>query len=232
MGMYDATSAARAEVKPAASYLRAGIHNVRFTGVEKGTSEYSTIDFSFEGVDEGEVGALHNERMFEPKSSERMPNRFNSAITDPSQAEQFMCKLMHIIAALNPAAHKKIQDGTAKFAPSDFDTLIKLVKKILNPVVGTEVQIKLLPNGRFCGFPGFPARISKNGDLFLSTSFIGQDLTLSAYEKAQIDKVNAAQPTNMTNMANTGSELDSMRRDIDELEEESSSSIDDDDLPF
>lgn len=45
MGMYDATSAARAEVKPAASYLRAGIHNVRFTGVEKGTSEYSTIDF-------------------------------------------------------------------------------------------------------------------------------------------------------------------------------------------
>ena len=229
MGMYDATSAARAEVKPAASYLRAGIHNVRFTGVEKGTSEYSTIDFSFEGVDEGEVGALHNERMFEPKSSERMPNRFNSAITDPSQAEQFMCKLMHIIAALNPAAHKKIQDGTAKFAPSDFDTLIKLVKKILDPVVGTEVQFKLLPNGRFCGFPGFPARISKNGDLFLSTSFIGQDLTLSAYEKAQIDKANAAQPTNM---ANTGSELDSMRRDIDELEEESSSSIDDDDLPF
>lgn len=35
MGMYDATSAARAEVVPAASYLRAGIHNVRFTGVEK-----------------------------------------------------------------------------------------------------------------------------------------------------------------------------------------------------
>ena len=58
MGMYDATSAARAEVVPAASYLRAGIHNVRFTGVEKGTSEYSTIDFSFEGIDEGEVGVL------------------------------------------------------------------------------------------------------------------------------------------------------------------------------
>ena len=33
-------------------------------------------------------------------------------------------------------------------------------------------------------------------------------------------------------MANTGSELDSMRRYIDECEEESSSSIDDDDLPF
>ena len=63
----------------------------------------------------------------------------------------------------------------------------------------------------------------------MSTSFIGQDLTLSAYEKAQIDKANAAQPTNM---ANTGSELDSMRRDIDELEKESSSSIDNDDLPF
>lgn len=229
MGMYDATSAARAEVKPAASYLRAGIHNVRFTGVEKGTSEYSTIDFSFEGIDEGEVGALHNERMFEPKSSERVPNRFNSAITDPSQAEQFMCKLMHIIAALNPAAHKKIQDGTAKFAPSDFDTLVKLVKKILDPVVGTEVQIKLLPNGRFCGFPGFPARISKNGDLFLSTSFIGQDLTLSAYEKAQIDKANAAQPTNM---ASADNDLESMRRDIDEYPSSDSSVEEEEDLPF
>lgn len=230
MGMYDGASAARAEVKPAASYLRAGIHNVKFTGVEKGTGEYSTIEFSFEGIDEGEVGAIHNERMFEPKSSERTPNRFNSAISDPSPAEQFMCKLMHVIAALNPEAHKKIQDGTAKFAPSDFTTLIKLVKKILDPVVGTEVQIKLLPNGRFCGFPGFPAKISRNGDLYLSTSFIGEDLTLSAYEKSQIDKVNSAQPTNMSSREK--SDLDSMRRDLEELEDESNTSIDEDDLPF
>ena len=48
--------------------------------------------------------------------------------------------------------------------------------------------------------------------------------------QAQIDKASAAQPTNM---ANTTSELDSMRRDIDELDDTSSSSIDDeDDLPF
>lgn len=227
MGMYDGATAARAEVKPAASYLHAGIHNVKFTGVDKGTGEYSTMELSFEGVDEGEVGAIHVERMFEPKSAERVPNRFNSSIMDPSQAEQFMCKLMHVIAALNPTVHKKIQDGTAKFAPSDFDSLIKLVKKILDPVVGTEVQIKLLPNGRFCGFPGFPARINKNGDLYLSTSFIGQDLTLSAYEKAQIDKANSAKPTNMA----ASSDLDEMRRDLEDGDN-TPHVDDDDDLPF
>lgn len=224
MGMYDATSAVHAEVKPAVSYLRAGIHTVKFTGVEKGSNEaYNTIDFSFESED----GAIHNERLFEPRSAERKPNRFNSAIEDPSDAEQFMCKLMQIIGALNPDAYAKIQNGTAKFAPSDFVTLIKLVKKILDDKVGTEVQIKLLPNGRFVSFPGFPARINKDGNLYLSTSFIGQDLTLSAYEKQVIDKALAATPTNMTQT----SELEGMRRDL----EDSGSEIpvdDDDDLPF
>ena len=221
MGMFDAKVAANVAVRPSASYLRAGIHNVKFTGVAKGDNpQYVTLDFTFEAED----GSVHTERMFEPRSNERQPNRFNTSIEDPSPAEQFMCKLMHIISALNPDVYQKIQTGAANFAPGDFDTLITLVKKILDPKVGTEVQVKLLPNGRFVGFPGFPARLDKAGNLYLSTSFIGTDLTLSAYEKAAIDKAANATPTNMSAVAKDTSELDDLNL--------TDSSDDDSDLPF
>lgn len=225
MGMFNAQGSVNAQVRTSATYLQAGIHNVKFMGVEKGdNAAYSTLDFAFED----ENGAVHNERLFEPTSNERQPNRFNNAIEDPSQAEQFMCKLMHIIAAINPEVHSKIQNGTLKFDPVSFDALVVLVKKILDSKVGTEVQIKLVPNGRYVGFPGFPARISKNGDLYLSTAFIGQDLTLSAYEKAQIDKALQAKPTDMTKRDT--SELDDLDNLVDNDEPKAMDG--DDDLPF
>ena len=223
MGMFNAQGSVNAQVRTSATYLQAGIHNVKFTGVNKGDNPaYSTIDFAFED----ENGAVHTERMFEPTSNERQMNRFNNAVEDPSQAEQFMCKLMHIIHALNPEIHAKIQNGTLKFDPANFDALVVLVKKILDPKVGTEVQIKLVPNGRFVGFPGFPASINKDGDLYLKTAFIGQDLTLSAYEKAQIDKANQAKPTDMSKTTST--DLD----ELDELENDDTKEGVDDDLPF
>lgn len=220
MGMFDANKAAKAAVR-SSEYLRVGIHDVKFIGVEKNETErFTSIDFTFAA----ENGAQHIARLFAPTSDERSANQFNPNIEDPSQAEQFMCKLMHIVSALDPDTYKQIQDGTLSFAPSNFDNLVKLVKRILDPKVGTAVQIKLVPNGSFATFPAYPARIDKNGDLYLTTSFIGHDLTLSAYEKQQIDKVLNAKPTNMRNT----SELDEIKKDL----EEGASDDDDSDLPF
>lgn len=221
MGMFDnAVKAANAEVRVGSSYLPAGIHTVKFTGVDKAANErFNMLQFTFEDAN----GAVHIESMFEPTSSERQANRFDSSREDPSETEQFLCKLMHIMAAINPEVHRQIQSGEVKFNPADFDTLVKYVKKIFDPKVGTEVQIKLLPNGRFARFPGFPAAIDKNGNLYLRTSFVGQDLTLSAYEKQQIDKAANAKPTTMPT---DKSELDDMRDDL------MGSSDDDSDLPF
>lgn len=220
MGMFDANKAAKAAVR-SSEYLRAGIHDVKFTGVEKNETErFTAIEFTFTA----ENGAQHNARLFAPTSDERKPNRFDPNIEDPSQAEQFMCKLMHIISALDPTTYKQIQDGILSFAPSNFDNLVKLVKRILDPKVGTEVQIKLIPNNSFAAFPSYPARIDKNGDLYLTTSFIGHDLTLSAYEKQQIDKALDAKPTPIRNT----SELDEIQKDL----EEGAADDDDSDLPF
>ena len=223
MGIFgSAQSAINAQVKPTASYLQAGIHNVKFVSVEKGSNEaFNTVDFTFEDAN----GAIHIERMFEPRSGERQPNRFNTSVEDPSQAEQFLAKIMHMMSAINPEMYRRIQAGEVKFDPSDFNVLVDCVKKIFNPKAGVELQIKLLPNGRFVGFPGFPAAIDKNGNLYLRTSFIGNDLTLSAWEKAAIDKAAQAKPTQMP--STDKSELDSLGLDNDFTTED-----DADDLPF
>lgn len=224
MGMFDIASAANVQVRNTNQYLQAGIHTVKFTGVAKNES-YSAIDFSFEN-DNG----VHTERLFEPQSAERQPNRFNSAVEDPSQAEQFMCKLMHIIQALNPEAYTKMMSDAKTYSAPNFDALVKLVKQILDSKVGTEVQIKLLPNGRYVGFPGFPARIDKNGNKYLSTSFIGQDLTLSSYEKNQIDKALSAKPTKMDMPVNN--ELLDLEDDLTDVKEDNTDPFSGSGLPF
>lgn len=221
MGMFDVASAANVQVRKSGQYLQAGIHTVKFVGVEKNDS-YSAMDFSFENEN-----GTHTERLFEPQSSERHPNRFNSAVEDPSQADQFMCKLMQIIQVLNPEFHAKMVADPKKYSAPNFDKLVELVKMILDSKVGTEVQIKLLPNGRYVGFPGFPARFDRNGNLYLSTSFIGQDLTLSPYEKNQIDKALTAKPTKMEAVA-----TDELLGMDDELSDVKDDADDNDGLPF
>ena len=221
MGMFDVASAANVQVRKSGQYLQAGIHTVKFVGVNKNDS-YSAMDFSFENEN-----GTHTERLFEPQSSERQPNRFNSAVEDPSQAEQFMCKLMQIIQVLNSEFHAKMVADPKKYSAPSFDKLIELVKMILEPKIGTEVQIKLLPNGRYVGFPGFPARIDRDGNLYLSTSFIGQDLTLSPYEKNQIDKALTAKPTKMETIA-----TDELLGMDDELSDVKDDTDDNDGLPF
>ena len=207
------------------SYLRAGIHNVVFKGVDKADipgSESAAVEFRFEAVD---GSGIHNERLFEPRSAERQPNRFNSSRMDPSQAEQFMCKCKQIISALDPELGKRIDEEGEKFSAPNFDGFIKLLKKYLDPKIGTTTWIKLLPNGKYYSFPGFPAILSKDGNIIMTTKFIGEDLVLSSYEKQQIDKANAAKPTDMS------SKTDELSDVADEFKSDTTSSIDDD-LPF
>ena len=217
MGMFNmsGTKGVKVSSSNGNNYLRAGIHTVTFTGLNK-SEKANAVEFHFED----ENGAIHNEMLFEPRSEERTQSQFG---TNPSEAEQFTCKVKQIIDALNPELGKMIDEQGEKFDAPNFDAFIALLKKHLDSKVGTTTQIKLLPtSGNFVGMPGFPARVSKDGGLYMTTKIIGEDLTLTTAEKTKIETAANARPTQMSQTT----ELDDLKDDFDTADPE------DDGMPF
>lgn len=203
------------------NFLRAGIHDVIFKGIDKAEG-FSAIELRFEAVD---GSGIHNERIFEPRSEERTQSQYG---TNPSEAENFMCKVKQVIDALDPELAHKIETEGDKFTAASFDAFIALLKKYLDKKVGTQTQIKLIPTtGNFVGFPGYITRLSKDNVIYMTTKVIGQDLVLTAKEKTAIDTAANAKPTDMRQR---GSELDDLRGDFAPQKEEVANESDD--LPF
>lgn len=218
MSMFNMGGVAAAKVV-SNNFLSSGIHDVIFKGIDKADS-FNALELRFEAVD---GSGIHNERIFEPQSAERTQSQFGA---NPSQAEQFMCKVKQIIDALDPELGEKIEKDGNKFAAPDFDGFIMLLKRYLDKRVGTQTQIKLLPTkGSYVGFPGFVASLNRDGVIYMTTKVIGENLTLSAKEATAIENAKNAKPTDMKARDN---ELDDLKDDF---------SIDskddfDDDLPF
>lgn len=203
------------------NFLRAGIHDVFFKGIDKADG-FSAIELRFEAVD---GSGIHNERIFEPRSEERTQSQYG---TNPSEAEQFMCKVKQVIDALDPELAHKIETEGDKFAAASFDAFIALLKKYLDKKVGVQTQIKLVPTtGNFVGFPGFIARLSKDNVIYMTTKVIGENLVLTAKEKTAIDTAANAKPTDMRQR---GNELDDLRGEF--TVETKEVAAEDSDLPF
>ena len=200
------------KVATGTNYLKAGIHEVTFKGInltEKG------MELTFEN-DNG----THRELIFEPRSDQRTESQFGP---NPSEAEQFMCKVKQIISALDPELADNIEKDGTKFTAPSFSAFVKLVKKYLDHKVGEKTFIKLIPtSGNFVGFPGFPAKLNKDGILYMSTKFIGEDLVLTPAEMTRIENAAKATPTPMK----TDSDLDELKAEFEASPDE------DDDLPF
>lgn len=203
------------------NFLRAGIHDVFFKGIDKADG-FNAIELRFEAVD---GSGIHNERIFEPRSEERTQSQYG---TNPSEAEQFMCKIKQVIDALDPELAHKIETEGDKFTAANFDAFIVLLKKYLDKKVGVQTQIKLVPTtGNFVGFPGFIARLSKDNAIYMTTKVIGEDLVLTAKEKTAIDTAASAKPTDMRQQR--GSELEDLRGEFGESKDVAG---EDSDLPF
>lgn len=225
MSMYNMGGVKGAKVV-SNNFLRAGIHNVIFKGIDKADGVGNAIELRFEAVD---GSGIHNERIFEPRSEERTQGQYG---TNPSEAEQFMCKIKQVIDALDPELAHNIENNGDKFAAPNFDAFVTLLKKYLDKKVGTPTQIKLIPTtGNFVGFPGFIARLSKDNALYMTTKVIGNDLVLTAKEKTAIDNAANAKPTDMRQKSN---ELDDLREEfkVDEVKDMSDIADENDDLPF
>jgi len=143
-----------------------------------------------------------NHNFFEPTSNERTESQFGQ---NPSQVEHFMVAVREILDALNPEIGKSIDTDTVEVKGKhvniknlNFNQFIKLLEILTEPYIGTELQVKLIPQSNgFNAIPGFPARVTKTGVLGIATRFIGHDLVLNQSEQKKIDAANNARPTNM-----------------------------------
>lgn len=225
--MFDMGAVATARVVEN-NRLKCGIHDVIFKGIERGEdfgpNAVGTIDIHFEAVD---GSGIFDDKMFEPTSAERKTTTDRNGVEreQASPAEQFMAKCKQLIMALNPEAGEKIEKGEARFKASSFDGIVKLLKKILDSKVGTQTQIKLLPNKNgYASLPSYVASINREGIVYISSKVIGKDLTLSSYEMSRIQAAATATPTNMTKSDNV---LNDMKSDFGAAD-----ANEDDDLPF
>ena len=204
-------------VSVASNFLPAGIHKVRFTGMNLANAgESNVVEFKFESVN---GAGIHNERIFEPRSNERTTSQFGE---NPSEAEQFTLKISQIISALDPELAKKIDENGDRFQAPDFPSFVNLLKKYLDNKVGTETFIKLVPSGNYVNFPRYVASINKDGVLYINNKFIGDNLTLTAKEARSIEEASRAKPTSMA-------EADD---EIDEIKNSFKDAKIDDEMPF
>lgn len=209
-------------VKESGKVLTPGIHTAKFNGLvldtitsQKDGSTYKVMGLNLDVDGYGEF----TRNFFEPRSNERVESQFGPT---PSPVEHFMVALRQIFDALDSKIGEGIDNGTVKIT-GDFNTVVKTAMKLTAPFIGTEVEVKVIPQSNgFSDIPSFPARINRAGALGIATRFIGHNLTLSQSEQRKIDQANNARPTNMSN-SNTS---------IDGLSDALGISADDDDLPL
>ena len=203
MGMFS--MAQTTGLKESGNFLSAGIHKAKFNGLSLGSitsqkdgREYNVMTLTLDVDGHGDF--THN--FFEPTSAERTASQFGE---NPSQVEQFLVSLRQIFDALDSKIGEAIDNKNVVINGKqvntdnlDFSQLVKLASILTKPYIGTEVEIKLIPQSSgFNALPGFPAKINRAGALGIATRFIGHNLTLSQSEQKRIEQAQNTRPTNM-----------------------------------
>lgn len=179
------------------------INTVKFNGVEYKSGESSegrkwqAIQFKFKGD-----GGTFEHMVFCPgdKGDERVSGTSNGKEwTLPSQMEQLVHTLAHVLGVLNPAGYEKLK-GIELDLPKDFEKLFNYVKKVLDSKIGTETQLKLIGNNK--GYATIPNFININRDTkesYISNNWLGENLAFSAFELSRKEAASKAKPTEMKN---------------------------------
>lgn len=186
-------------------FLDSGIHKCTFQGVTKELvkDQYPAMALN---LDIDGYGA-YSQNFFAPNEQTGSQRTTSMYGENPSQEEQFMILVLEILEACDASFKEKINNGTLKLDAPSFDGVIKLLQKITAPYIGTEMEVKLVPQGskNYNNIPGFPARVNRAGGLTIANRVIGPvgSLTLSAAELKKIEAAKNAKPTNMANVAGT-----------------------------
>ena len=175
------------------------IHDVKFDGCEAvtidkkdGTASFDVLRVKFKNDD-----GVFEHVIFEPKAGDevRQKNQFDSE--NPSNVENLLFTLKHLLAAVAPTVAKQIEDkGLAVEGWNGDKGLRNFMVKNTTKAIGTDTQIKLLSNkDNNAVFPGFPLGMSKEGNVYPRTNFIGKDLKFTAKEIERMNSVASATPS-------------------------------------
>lgn len=184
-----------------------GIYEVKFDGLElndiKGKKDpeavYKTIKMSFSN-DEG----VFVNNLFIPateQDAERpvYKNKDNHEYEAPSRFEDFKWTLLQLAQVVNPEGYKKLQEQSSKI--KGMDDFIKLIMMCANAKKGVTTHLKL--TGRTTEDGKTYARIprivgvNKEGELFVSDKFVGDNLEFTLYEADKAKAYHSAKPTDM-----------------------------------
>jgi len=188
-----------------ATRLKGGeIHDVKFDGAEAttiekkdGSATFDVLKLKFKNDD-----GTFEHVLFEPKEGDeiRQKNQYDSE--NPSNVENLIFTVKHLLAAVAPDVAKKIEDKGLNI--EGWNGKSGLREFVVNNTAKSkdkEVRIKLVKDKTGNGvFPSFPLGMSKEGSVYPRTNFIvaaGGKLDFTAKEIERMNSIAAASPTSM-----------------------------------
>lgn len=185
------------------------IHDVIFDGVvaetitkKDGSESFNVLKLKFKN----DEGLTYEDTIFEPREQDGVRQANNFGYENPSNVEELQFKVKHLLSAVAPDVAKKMDSKADGVVIDGWEGLRQFIVKNTAKAIGTRTQIKLLSdkdnNPRF---PGFVLGITKAGQPYPKTNFIGAKLAFTAKEEERIEKAASATPTRMPSKSNDDS---------------------------
>ena len=172
------------------------------------------LEFTFANKD----GLVYSDRVFEPRSKERVANQ--SGYPSPSEYDYFMTKIKMYARVMAPKLFETMNSGKLPVVSSWDQLTVLLAKQFNNDLLGKkEFKLKLLKNrDNFATVPRYFLSINKDGEMYISSRFIGEltdDVDFTKSESKNIEEKAKYTPTAMPNVAPSKDDvLDTVTGDI------------------
>lgn len=169
-----------------------------FTGKKDPTETFKVLRTRFEGAD-----GYYEETIFFPKEKDSQRPKYQNAqgheYEVASNWERTKTFIAQLASVLNPEGFAKMQEMSNKF--KSFDDMCAALITILDPKIGTKTKLKLIGKTKQDGtveaiLPKFVG-VNKEGVLFTSDNFIGNNLFFTPYEEGKRSAFLHATPTPM-----------------------------------
>lgn len=196
----SAESAVRSTIRPLAPWE---IHDVEFKGAEirkfQGKKDpnavYELLTIKYENED-----GYFNVDLFFPKDGDDVRPEFDGQnggkVHMASSFENTMAIIKQTVQILNPKGFDTLQKASVKC--TSFEQLAGMVVKVLTPVIGKKIKIKLTGRNRdgkvVAQIPRILA-LNKEEEAFICDNYIGEKLFWSDYETTKRDGFLKAKPT-------------------------------------